>query len=180
MRTYSAFIAVICFILPLGALRGQTSHAIAIDDNGITVDGKRVSSGSHFTISLKDLTTALGKPSRIEHGRRGIVNHIWDDIGITFAPDAKPGADAFGVGFAKGFTNAKNLYTGILTIDGTPISASTSMTFANSQLEKHAFEKRYLYPGGGSTWELKYPSFIIRAVCDKDGKFSGISVRASE
>lgn len=180
MRTYGAFIAVICLIFPLCALHGQASHAIAIDESGITVDGKKVSSGSRFTISLKELTTVIGKPSRIEHGKRGIADNIWDDIGITFAPDTKPGADAFGVGFAKGFTHAKNFYTGTITIDGIPISASTSMTLANTQLEKHAFEKPYLYQGGGSTWELKYPSFIIRAVCNKDGKFSGICIRASD
>jgi hypothetical protein len=43
-----------------------------------------------------------------------------------------------------------------------------------------AFQKPYIYPWGGSTWELKYPTFIIRAVCDKDAKFSGISIRASD
>jgi hypothetical protein len=176
-------LSIIC-VAAIYPLYAETPLSISLDSGGVTINGTKVSSLSNgpnptLTITLEQLSTILGRPSRVEHGRKSSTEiDLWDASGIFLCPGAN--VDHFGVSLSNEFAvtrSPQGVFNGTLSIEKIPISLDVSVSLINTQLDELTFRQVEMF-SWGTSWELKYPTHVVELICNKQGKITAVHISA--
>ena len=138
---------------------------LKIDSSGVTVNGIQVSyfskEGHLINFSDEKLKLAMGNP--LSFGATKVDGDLYEWAGMDFWTKGN-----LMVHFRKRGENENDSYKGVISVDGVPISAESTILTINAALEKKSFKAEKDW--SDIIWVLDYENFSVKLRCDKDSK----------